>query len=278
MLPGGPASRAWNTCSPMHIAHRSWSSSCRPTGSPRCCTIFPPATGQAASVASPACPIGSAEFQDGVGRRSSTRGPCSARSSTAWPVSHRKASMRRAAARYAGRQPAVRRRRAQGAGIRLLLEPCNTRDIPGFYLNRSQQAIEIIDAVGSDNLFLQYDIYHMQVMEGDLARRSGVIWIASAICSWRTIPGAMSPARGEINYPVPVRDASTSSAIAVGSVANTNRPVVPCKAWAGSSPTCEGGSDVRGIAAKDLRHEQGRVRRSGHHGPTDGGTSARGRP
>src|SRR4029453_3824856 len=57
----------------------------------------------------------------------------------------------------------------KAAGIRLLIEPCNTRDIPGFYLNRSQQALGVIDQVGSDNLRLQYDIYHMQIMEGDLA-------------------------------------------------------------------------------------------------------------
>ena len=59
--------------------------------------------------------------------------------------------------------------RLKRAGIRLLLEPCNTRDIPGFYLHGSRQAIEVMDAVESDNLFLQYDIYHMQVMEGNLA-------------------------------------------------------------------------------------------------------------
>lgn len=55
------------------------------------------------------------------------------------------------------------------AGIRLLSEPVNTRDIPGFFLNGTQQALDLFDDVGSDNLFLQYDIYHMQIMEGDLA-------------------------------------------------------------------------------------------------------------
>ena len=55
------------------------------------------------------------------------------------------------------------------AGIKLLIEPINTRDMPGFFLNQSRQAIDIIKAVGSDNLFLQYDIYHMQRMEGELS-------------------------------------------------------------------------------------------------------------
>jgi hydroxypyruvate isomerase len=50
------------------------------------------------------------------------------------------------------------------AGIRLLIEPINTHDIPGFYLSRSAQALSIIDEVDSDNLFLQYDIYHAQRM------------------------------------------------------------------------------------------------------------------
>jgi hydroxypyruvate isomerase len=91
--------------------------------------------------------------------------------------------------------------RLREVGIRLLLEPCNTRDVPGFYLNGSQQAIDIIDAVGSDNLFLQYDIYHMQVMEGNLALtierhlpRIGHMQLADN-------PGRGEPGSGEINYP-----------------------------------------------------------------------------
>ncbi len=56
----------------------------------------------------------------------------------------------------------------QAAGIRLVMEAINTRDIPGFYLNTTAQALSIREQVGSANLFLQYDIYHMQIMEGDL--------------------------------------------------------------------------------------------------------------
>ena len=56
----------------------------------------------------------------------------------------------------------------KAAGIRLLIEPINTFDIPGFFLSRTKQAIDIIKETGSDNLFLQYDIYHMQRMEGEL--------------------------------------------------------------------------------------------------------------
>src|SRR3546814_10580445 len=57
------------------------------------------------------------------------------------------------------------------AGVRLLIEAINTIDIPGFYLSTSAQALAIIETVGSDNLSFKYDIYHMHVMEGDLARK-----------------------------------------------------------------------------------------------------------
>ncbi len=62
--------------------------------------------------------------------------------------------------------------RLGAAGIRLLIEPINTRDIPGFFLCHTQQAVAIIDAVGSNNLWLQYDIYHMQIMDADHGGRS----------------------------------------------------------------------------------------------------------
>jgi hydroxypyruvate isomerase len=85
-------------------------------------------------------------------------------------------------------------------GVRLLIEPINGRDMPGFFLQRSAQALAVIDAVASDNLQLQYDVYHMQVMEGDLARgierclpRIGHIQIADN-------PGRHEPGTGEINY------------------------------------------------------------------------------
>ena len=58
----------------------------------------------------------------------------------------------------------------KAAGIRLLIEPINTIDIPGFLLNYPEQARDLIARVGSDNLFLQHDLYHMQIMQGDLAR------------------------------------------------------------------------------------------------------------
>ena len=87
------------------------------------------------------------------------------------------------------------------AGIKLLIEPINTRDIPGFFLTRSSQALDIIREVGSDNLFLQYDIYHMQVMEGDLARTIETNLALIPHMQLADNPGRNEPGTGEINYP-----------------------------------------------------------------------------
>ncbi len=89
----------------------------------------------------------------------------------------------------------------EGAGFRLVLEPVNTRDVPGFFVNRTAQALSIMDEAGSANLMLQYDIYHSQVMEGNLLptmeanlARIGHIQVADN-------PGRNEPGTGEINYP-----------------------------------------------------------------------------
>jgi len=86
------------------------------------------------------------------------------------------------------------------AGIKLLAEPINTRDIPGFYLNHTDQALEVFDEVGSDNLFLQYDIYHMQIMEGDLAPTIQKHLGRIAHIQIADNPGRHEPGTGEINY------------------------------------------------------------------------------
>jgi hydroxypyruvate isomerase len=86
------------------------------------------------------------------------------------------------------------------AGIPLLVEAINTFDIPGFFLSGTRQGLELIEAVGSDNLFLQYDIYHMQRMEGELANT-----IRNHLSVIRHVqladnPGRFEPGTGEINY------------------------------------------------------------------------------
>ena len=87
------------------------------------------------------------------------------------------------------------------AGITVLLEPINTRDMPGFFLNRQDQAQAICKEVGATNLKVQFDCYHCQIVEGDLAttlRRDfdciGHIQIAG-------VPDRHEPDQGEVNYP-----------------------------------------------------------------------------
>jgi hydroxypyruvate isomerase len=89
----------------------------------------------------------------------------------------------------------------KAAGIKLLIEPINTRDIPGFFLTGTQQALDIIDEVGSDNIFVQYDIYHMQIMEGDLARTMQGNLAKIPHIQLADNPGRNEPGTGEINYP-----------------------------------------------------------------------------
>lgn len=60
---------------------------------------------------------------------------------------------------------------AASAGVQVLIEPINTRDIPGFFLNRQDEAHAIVQQVGAANLKVQMDLYHCQIVEGDLAMK-----------------------------------------------------------------------------------------------------------
>ena len=85
-------------------------------------------------------------------------------------------------------------------GITLLIEPINPRDIPGYFLNTTGEALAIIDRVGRDNVKLQLDLYHCQIMEGDLAvhlRRLAGRYTHIQIAG---VPERHEPDRGEVNY------------------------------------------------------------------------------
>jgi hydroxypyruvate isomerase len=91
------------------------------------------------------------------------------------------------------------------ANIHLLVEPVNNIDMPGFYLTHTQQALDLMKEINHPNVWLQYDIYHMQVMEGNLTRsilsnlpKIGHIQLADN-------PGRHEPGTGEINFPNLIR-------------------------------------------------------------------------
>jgi hydroxypyruvate isomerase len=56
-------------------------------------------------------------------------------------------------------------------GTEVLIEPINTRDMPGYFLNHQAEAHRIVQAIGAPNLKVQFDLYHCQIMEGDLATK-----------------------------------------------------------------------------------------------------------
>ncbi|MGH7092591.1 MAG: 2-oxo-tetronate isomerase [Stellaceae bacterium] len=91
--------------------------------------------------------------------------------------------------------------RLKPLGITAIIEPINTRDIPGYFLNYTDQACRIIDAVGRDNLRLQLDLYHVQIMEGDLATRVRALAGRYPHVQIAGNPGRHEPDVGEINYP-----------------------------------------------------------------------------
>ena len=88
----------------------------------------------------------------------------------------------------------------KAAGLTLLTEPANTRTIPGFFLNTSKEGIEVIDAAGADNLLLQYDIFHMQIVEGDLAKTIERLLPRIGHMQLADVPDRHEPGTGEINY------------------------------------------------------------------------------
>lgn len=89
----------------------------------------------------------------------------------------------------------------EAEGIRLVIEAINNRDIPGFFLNTTEQGKAVIAEVGSTNLSLQYDIYHMQIMEGDLATTLTDNLVQIGHVQLADNPGRHEPGTGEINYP-----------------------------------------------------------------------------
>lgn len=90
-----------------------------------------------------------------------------------------------------------------GDGIQILIEPINTRvDIPGYLHSSTREAVAILDRTGRTNARLQYDIYHMQIMEGDLIRRIEALLERIGHIQIADNPGRGEPGTGEINFPV----------------------------------------------------------------------------
>nr|WP_297398027.1 2-oxo-tetronate isomerase [uncultured Marinobacter sp.] len=92
-------------------------------------------------------------------------------------------------------------REAAKAGRDLLIEPINHRDMPRYFLSRQDQAMAAIEAVGADNLRLQFDVYHCQIMEGDLIRHLEQQFHHIGHVQIAGVPERHEPDIGEVNYP-----------------------------------------------------------------------------
>lgn len=86
------------------------------------------------------------------------------------------------------------------AGVKLLIEAINRQDVPGFLLSSTRQARDIIDRAGSDNIFIQYDAYHMHIMEGEALETLAMFWDRIAHIQVADAPGRHEPGTGEIDF------------------------------------------------------------------------------
>jgi 2-dehydrotetronate isomerase len=92
---------------------------------------------------------------------------------------------------------------AAAAGIDVLIEPINTRDIPGFFLNRQDDAHRIVEEIGASNLKVQMDLYHCQIVEGDVAMKIRQYLPTGRVGHFQIagVPDRHEPDLGEVNFP-----------------------------------------------------------------------------
>lgn len=90
---------------------------------------------------------------------------------------------------------------AAGRGITIVLEPINQRDMPGYLLSYQQDALAVIDAIGATNLLVQFDCYHCQIMEGDIAMKLRAMFELIGHVQIASVPSRNEPDGQELNYP-----------------------------------------------------------------------------
>ncbi len=90
--------------------------------------------------------------------------------------------------------------RAQPVGVKLVIEPINHRDMPGYFLNTQAQGAAIIEAIGSDRVGLQFDVYHVQTTEGDITKRMEMHMPIIAHMQIADVPARNEPGTGEIGW------------------------------------------------------------------------------
>ena len=89
---------------------------------------------------------------------------------------------------------------AKAAGVLVVIEPINHRDMPGYVLNTTSQAASFVEAIGRDRLAVLFDIYHCQVTEGDLTTRLAKLMPVIGHIQVADVPGRNEPGTGEVNW------------------------------------------------------------------------------
>ncbi len=89
---------------------------------------------------------------------------------------------------------------ARAAGVMVVIEPINHRDMPGFFLNTTDQGAAVVEAIGRDRLALLFDIYHCQVTEGDVTSRMARLLPLIGHIQVADVPARNEPGTGELNW------------------------------------------------------------------------------
>ena len=98
------------------------------------------------------------------------------------------------------RQPGLGGGAGTKAGVKLVIEPINHRDMPGYFLNTEAQGAAVVEAIGRDRLGLQFDVYHCQTTEGDITKRMEQFMPVIAHMQIADVPARNEPGTGEIGW------------------------------------------------------------------------------
>ncbi|MDT7951164.1 MAG: hydroxypyruvate isomerase family protein [Acetobacteraceae bacterium] len=139
------------------------------------------------------------EFQEGIKRALDVTGVLGNRLLHVMAGIPKEVSPVTAAATYAANL-AWAAEHASQAGVRLVIEPINHRDMPGFHLNTMAQGAAICEALGPDRVGLQFDVYHCQVTEGDVTKRMAALMPVIAHMQIADVPDRHEPGTGEIGW------------------------------------------------------------------------------
>jgi len=90
---------------------------------------------------------------------------------------------------------------AKAAGLTVVLEPINQRDMPGYLLSYQRDALDVVHAAGADNLQVQFDCYHAQIMEGDVVMKLRAMFDHIGHIQIASVPSRNEPDGEELNYP-----------------------------------------------------------------------------